>query len=112
MPVWPAAVDNIAEAVAVLFDVAAEVNRTRSADLAGLLQALGACLGLLQAQPRTFLQAGAGIDDSAIQALISQRDDAKRSRDFATADRIRTELADLGIVLKDSPGGTTWETTR
>jgi cysteinyl-tRNA synthetase len=100
------------EAVAVLFDVAAEVNRTRSADLAGLLQALGACLGLLQAQPRTFLQAGAGIDDSAIQALISQRDDAKRSRDFATADRIRTELADLGIVLKDSPGGTTWETTR
>ena len=100
------------EAVAVLFDVAAEVNRTRSADLAGLLQALGACLGLLQAQPRTFLQAGAGIDNSAIQALISQRDDAKRSRDFATADRIRTELADLGIVLKDSPGGTTWETTR
>jgi cysteinyl-tRNA synthetase len=100
------------DAVAVLFDLAAEVNRTRSADLAGLLQALGACLGLLQAQPRTFLQAGAGIDDSAIQALISQRDDAKRSRDFATADRIRTELADLGIVLKDSPGGTTWETTR
>jgi cysteinyl-tRNA synthetase len=100
------------EAVAVLFDVAAEVNRTRSADLAGLLQALGACLGLLQAQPRTFLQAGAGIDNSAIQGLISQRDDAKRSRDFATADRIRTELADLGIVLKDSPGGTTWETTR
>jgi cysteinyl-tRNA synthetase len=43
---------------------------------------------------------------------MSQRDDAKRSRDFATADRIRTELADLCIVLKDSPGGTTWETTR
>ena len=100
------------EAVAVLFDLAAEVNRTRSTDLAGLLQALGACLGLLQAPPRTFLQAGAGLNESAIQDLIVQRDDAKRSRDFATADRIRSELANLGIVLKDSPGGTTWETAR
>ena len=97
------------EAVAVLFDLAGEVNRTGSAELAGLLKSLGACLGLLQGEPSAYLQAGSRLDDASIQALIIQRADAKKTRDFAAADRIRTELLDQGIVLKDSPHGTTWE---
>ncbi|MDD2926270.1 cysteine--tRNA ligase [Rhodoferax sp.] len=97
------------EAVAVLFDLASEVNRTRSAELAGLLKALGGCLGLLQDDPRAFLQAGAGLDEDAIAALIAQRAAAKAAKNFAQADQIRQQLLAQGIVLKDSAVGTTWE---
>lgn len=97
------------EAVAVLFDLAGEVNKTRSAELAGLLKALGGCLGLLQNDPAAFLQAGAGLDETAIQGLIQLRAAAKAGKNFAEADRIRQDLLARGIVLKDSPAGTTWE---
>jgi cysteinyl-tRNA synthetase len=97
------------EAIAVLFELAGEVNKTRSAELAGLLKALGGCLGLLQSEPARYLQAGAGLDDARIQQLIAERADAKKARDFALADRIRSDLLAKGIVLKDSPDGTTWE---
>ena len=97
------------EAVAVLFDLAGEVNRTHSAELAGLLKALGGVLGLLQESPRDFLQAGAGMDDAAIQIKIQARAAAKSAKDFALADSIRKDLLAQGIVLKDSPIGTSWE---
>jgi len=97
------------EAVAVLFDLASEVNRSKSPVLAGLLKALAACLGLLQGNPKAFLQAGAGLDEAAIQSLIAQRAAAKAAKDFALADSIRKDLLAQGIVLKDSPAGTTWE---
>ena len=100
------------EAVAVLFELATEVNKTGSAQVAGLLKALGGCIGLLQDNPDSFLKAGAGLDDGAILALIEQRAAAKKAKNFAEADRIRNELQAQGVVLKDSPVGTSWEVTQ
>ncbi|MHB8950552.1 MAG: cysteine--tRNA ligase [Rhodoferax sp.] len=97
------------EAVAVLFELASEVNKTRSAELAGLLKALGGCLGLLQDDPKVFLQAGATLDEASIASLIAQRAAAKAAKDFTEADRIRQHLLAQGIVLKDSASGTSWE---
>jgi cysteinyl-tRNA synthetase len=99
------------EAVAVLFELASDVNKTKSTELSGLLKVLGGCLGLLQADARTFLQGVAG-DDTGIDALIAQRAAAKAAKNFAESDRVRNVLAGRGIVLKDSATGTTWERAR
>ena len=96
------------EAVAVLFELAAQVNKTQSSSLAGLLKGLGACLGLLQANAKAFLQAGAAVDASHIEQLINQRAAAKLAKNFALADQIRQDLLSQGIALKDSPSGTVW----
>jgi cysteinyl-tRNA synthetase len=98
---------NTPGAVAVLFELAAEVNRGQLAD-ARLLRALGGVLGILQLAPSTYLQGGSILSESAIAELIAARAAAKAGRDFALADRIRSELLEQGIELKDSPQGTTW----
>lgn len=100
------------EAVAVLFDLASEVNRSRSHALASLLKALGGCLGLLQGEPRAFLQSGAAFDEAVIAQKISERAAAKAGKNFAQADQIRQDLLAQGIVLKDSATGTTWEAAK
>ena len=104
---------NTAEAVAVLFDLANELNRTHSSETAKQLRALGGVLGLLNRDPEEFLKAGpssgeGGLDDAQIDALIQARIAAKRAKNFTEADRIRAQLTAAGIVLEDSRDGTTW----
>jgi cysteinyl-tRNA synthetase len=97
------------EAVAVLFELANEVNRGAT-ELAGQLRALGGALGILQREAREFLRAGpsGGLGDAEIAARIEARLAARRAKNYAEADRIRKELEQGGVVLEDGAQGTTW----
>jgi len=110
---------NTPEAVAVLFDLGRSANRLRDQGKqeqaeahAGLLVELGGVLGILQDAPETFLQGGGSLDgpDAAtIEAMIEQRKQARKDKDFAEADRIRDELQAQGVILEDGPEGTKWK---
>lgn len=104
---------NTPGALAALFELVNELNRQRSPELAALVRGLGSTLGLLQQDPTRFLQAAqvgqcGGPDEAAIEQAIAERLAAKQGKDFARADQIRQRLADQGVLLKDSPQGTTW----
>ena len=101
---------NTPEAFAVLFDLASEVNRTKSLAAASLLKNLAGIVGLLQLDPNVFLQGQSESSNLSldVEALIVQRNEAKRAKNFAEADIIREKLADVGVILEDSPEGTSW----
>jgi cysteinyl-tRNA synthetase len=105
---------NTPEAIAVLFDLASEVNRAQGEEkqlLANTLKALGSALNFLQRDPTAFLQAGSkdqdGLTASQSEEQITARVAAKQAKDFAKADLIRKTLLEQGIVLEDKPGGLT-----
>ncbi|WP_306476499.1 cysteine--tRNA ligase [Methyloversatilis sp.] len=102
---------NTPEAMAVLFELSNDANRSGDPAVSGELRALAGVLGLLERSAEEFLQGRAqagGLDDAQIDALIEQRIAAKKARDFATADRVRDELKQQGVILEDSAAGTTW----
>jgi len=109
---------NSAEAVAVLFEIAREINTHKGKDnakanrLAALLKYLARIIGLLEANPQQFLQTAAnndGLSDDDIEALIAKRNKAKANKDWTVADQIRDELVAAKINLEDSPEGTRWK---
>mgnify|MGYP001612341369 CR=1 FL=1 len=103
---------NTPEAVATLFELANEVNRGDSGALRGQLRALGGLLGLLGRESEQFLHGGAesfgGMSDTQIAALITERNEARRAKNFRRADEIRDDLLHKGVALEDGPQGTTW----
>jgi len=107
---------NTPEALAVLFDLANQVNKLRAADMdatvkkAAVLKGLANVLGLLESDAEQFLKAGASESDSGadVDALIVARNVARENKDWAEADRIRDELDEMGIVLEDKDGKTVW----
>ncbi len=101
---------NTPLALTVLHEMLTALNKAQGGDrarLQGELRASGAVLGLLQQDADVWLKGG-GDEAAEIEALIARRNAARKARDFAGADRIRTELAIRGILLEDGPGGTTW----
>ena len=101
---------NTAQAVAVLFELAKEVNQTKSPELARQLKKLGGVLGILQLDPEAFVKGAVdSVDEAAVEALIAERKAAKAAKNWERADEIRKELLEKNIVLEDAPGGvTTW----
>ncbi len=103
---------NTPEAVAVLFDLANELNKTRDMKVAAQLKGLANVLGLLNRDPESFFQAGTldldGEMTNQIEKLITARTEAKKAKNFVEADKIRQDLLSQGVILEDSPQGTTW----
>lgn len=108
---------NTPIALSVLFDLVREINTLRKTDTdkaaaaAALLKKLAGILGFLQGDPEEYLRGQAsddGLGDDEINSLVQQRVEAKQNKDWATADRIRDDLKEQGIIVEDGADGSTW----
>ena len=104
---------NTADAIAVLFDLASEANKTGSPGDMSLMKALGSILGLLQRDPQQYFQDASLVGDSnfapeRVEQMIQQRLVARANKNYEEADRIRKALLEADIILEDGPTGTTW----
>ncbi|MGY3960314.1 cysteine--tRNA ligase [Aeromonas popoffii] len=106
---------NTPEAYSALFDLVREINRQKGEDMAvaaalgARLRELGAVLGILQQDPDAFLKGNDADDEVAeIEQLIAQRNQARADKNWAAADAARARLTEMGIVLEDSAGKTSW----
>lgn len=106
---------NTPIALSVLFDLAHEIQRLRDKDLSAaaahgaLLRHLSSVFGILQTDPEVFFQAGSDIDITKIEALIAARQQARKEKNWAEADRIRKKAEEMKIVFEDTASGTTWK---
>ena len=116
---------NTPKAIALLHELAREINRIKDSDsaktqdekvkkLASTLKTLAGILGLLEESPDEYLKRGVGTDtsglsDDEIQSLVTKRDQARKDKDFTESDRIRNLLTSEGIVLEDTADGTLWQ---
>ncbi len=112
---------NTPEAFSVLFEMVTEINKLKDSDpeqagqLGALLVRLGGVLGLLQADPESFLKGSSGDgeeDDAVIDELVAARDQARADKDWARADDIRDRLEAMKIIVEDGAGGSTWRRDR
>lgn len=107
---------NTPEALAVLFDMAHQINRakehgdtTGATVLANQLKAIGNVLAILQMPVEGFLQGEVDdVDVAQIEKLIAERQQARAARDWARADQVRDQLAAMSVVIEDGAEGTTW----
>jgi cysteinyl-tRNA synthetase len=103
---------NTPAAFGVLAELAHAARRDPTPERKRALLGAGAFLGLLQQDPETWFQwqpRGAAVDPAWVDRLLRERSEARQRRDFATADRIRTELAARGVIIEDSPQGPRWK---
>src|SRR5690242_16196810 len=98
--------DGVIEALRDDLNTPLALTRLMALEDAGAIKGSAALLGLLQSSAEEWFRGGG--DEGAIESRIAARAEAKKNRDFATADRIRDELRADGIVLEDGPNGTTW----
>ena len=98
---------NTAEAIAILFELALKVNKNQNIEDINLLIKLGNVLGILSQDAEVFLKdnVNKGID---VEKIIRQRDEAKASKDYVTADKLRDDLLENDILIEDTPTGTVW----
>jgi len=110
---------NTPEALAVMFELAREINRAKKDNdselmsLVATLKSLGDVLGILQQSPEQFLRSGGSqsddtLDEAEIERLIAERNDARAAKNWQRADEIRDQLMQAGIQLDDRGGETTW----
>ena len=105
---------NTPKAIASLHELRAEAAKGRNA-ARGTLKASAQFIGLLQqtaAQWTGFRPASIAVDENKVTTLIAARNAARQARNFKESDRLRDELAKMGVIVKDSKDGTTWEIAR